>query len=1024
MVSINASVISVTHTVCASSAFIAALVVGYKLHFYKIVSNAHYSYPDEWFPSVSATIGDRYPERSIFQILIALTAFPRFLLLLTHYALNKSTVCFIIGVVRTVTCGGWVYITSTDDHDIHDIFMISYIVLTLPWDLLIIHYSPYKSYKKWAMSLFFGTLFPLVYWFIQHQVLIRPGAYSIYAYFEWALIILDISFDSLSYPDFKNLVINLKPTYDNGNWFFKFDLVGKTEGSEPLLYEEHVTVEKVTEDDSLVNPDETNTDDSLVNLDETNVDDSLDPDYLPIPEEEYGEEEEEESFMDESAKLLKSSDDEIKIMIQETEDVTFLLSPTDNAFRPPSQDSLIYILTNIFNSFMFWSVLTSLLCIVWYFPLWYMGISGYEASIMSVVSPILLYIPLVPVIIHQYGVLMASVIGISAYMIEIPESRLLTVALSTGIMAMNFAYTLKTISTQESTLYYSLTWMLGLVCSVILKMGFFSNNPIWPIMNEKNGGWNKTGLGFALFFSLITPYTNSIHYHRTGGLSFKPRFVTKLTTSFGFGALMFAIHQLLTDASTLVYWSWEGWNTTSQGPLTWPTSAVTCAVLILATVTSSRFFNKPLTPILLLTASSSVLCFKRITGWPNYVFGGLPYATSILWLVPTYFSKINSFKSIWVFVAAFFTYDLLVLAHVWTVAYAFVPYGWVLRERLEYVLAASTVLVAAGVFSVSGNVSKVSGKFMKKLYFIAVLLLGVTGMFTYQLRPTGVPQPYHPEEKLITAGIWTIHFGLDNDMWASEQRMIDLIREMELDVVGLLETDTQRITMGNRDLTNKMAHDLNMYADYGPGPNKHTWGCVLLSKFPIVNSTHFLLPSPVGELAPAIHATLKTYDEELVDVFVFHSGQEEDVEDRRLQSEALAELMGSTNRPTFLLSYLVTDPLKGNYNKYVSEQSGMYDIDPTDDDRWCEYILFKKLRRTGYARISRGTITDTELQVGKFQVLSGDQLEEYGDSLYENIRVDEVEEVEEGLRFPDLFYGEGVRGHRYHVFDEPRYYNL
>ena len=30
--------------------------------------------------------------------------------------------------------------------------------------------------------------------------------------------------------------------------------------------------------------------------------------------------------------------------------------------------------------------------------------------------------------------------------------------------------------------------------------------------------------------------------------------------------------------------------------------------------------------------------------------------------------------------------------------------------------------------------------------------------------------------------------------------------------------------------------------------------------------------------------------------------------------------------------------------------------------------------------------------------------------------------VAEGLRFPALFRGEGVRGHRYHVFDEPRYY--
>lgn len=53
------------------------------------------------------------------------------------------------------------------------------------------------------------------------------------------------------------------------------------------------------------------------------------------------------------------------------------------------------------------------------------------------------------------------------------------------------------------------------------------------------------------------------------------------------------------------------------------------------------------------------------------------------------------------------------------------------------------------------------------------------------------------------------------------------------------------------------------------------------------------------------------------------------------------------------------------------------------------------------------------LKVGKFVVGQPEAEEE--------IRISE-DMVPEGLRFPALFRGEGVRGHRYHVFDEPRYW--
>lgn len=934
----NAKYIAWAHTFFAYSAFLGALVVGCWLHYEKIVQNSSWGYPDEWFPLVSATIGDRYPERSVFQIFIALTSGPRFLLItfnfLRLYRENSwlPYIGFVSGIIRTFTCGGWVYITSTDDHDWHDIFMISYIVLTIPWTVIITKLSPPKSRVKMGRALtaitFFATLIPLVYWFIQHKVHDRPGAYSIYAYFEWALILLDVAFDSYSRLDFEDIEVQI---HGHG-----FNLV-----KAPVV-----------------------------------------PPSTP-----------------------KESIDEL-----------------DDEF------TVFEFLVNTTNSFMLWTVLTSLMLCVWYFPLWYMGLSGYEATVAVVfLAPIVILVPFVRSFFRKFPFIARSLtilLGLGAYKFDDPAERLLVVTGGTGFAIVAFITELWGLSSQPKKYNsYAVSFLLGLLASSVIKYACYSNNPFWPVMHEANGGYNNVGIFLGLFAALSTPSSlpkgPTVSTARSGG--------SIILGALGFGGYFFFVQLLLTDSSTLITWAWEGYPIRGPTPITG--ALINFAAISLGILASIKFHSNAFSGVFynVIVGGGSVGVLYLYKNWLGYA-GSTVFSFYLASLGPLIWQSIIGYNP-----SIFFTFSLLInivisLASIWIVAYAFVPGGYLLRERTDIILAAGFVCLLAGVLNYnlrnkSSHITRVNitGKHLiKQALAVLTFLLAASVAVLYKRYPTQPFKPYNESSGSFTAGIWCVHFGLDNDMWSSEIRMRDLIRDAEVDIIGLLESDTQRLIGGNRDFTQTIAEDLGMYVDYGPGPNQHTWGAALLSKFPIINSTHHLLPSPVGELAPAIHATLDIYGE-LVDVVVFHSGQEEDEEDRRLQSLELQRIMGDSHRPLVLLSYLVTVPLEGNYNTYVSERSGMYDIDSTDWDRWCEYILFRDLKKVAYARISRSSITDTELQVAKFKILTDEQKNAGDDFLYGNHFIDESE-VDENLRMPQKFRGDGVRDHRYHVFDEPRYF--
>ncbi|KAK3720608.1 Protein cwh43 [Vermiconidia calcicola] len=939
---IPGSYISWMHTAAAYAAFLGALVVGIALHYKKIVQNEHFGYPVEWFPSVSSTIGDRYPERAVFQVFIAICSGPRFFLVFLFYCLTNrpgSTLPKVVagvGVFRTLTCGGWTYVTSTDDHMRHDIFMVSYLVATIPWTLGCLALSPPNptaiKYRKYFASAFFATLVPSLYFFLQHKIHRVPGAYTIYAFFEWSLVLLDVGFDAVTAVDFKSFEVVIK------------DVKGMARGGK------------------------------------TRVADAV---------------------------LEKEKNKPVGQIF-------------DAGFSWPEMADAS---ADVYMGFTFWSILTSLGVSVWYFPLWYMGLSGYEVVIMASVSPCLLGIaPLRRWVIRNLSLMQATtILGLLAYLVHSPEGRLGSVSLAVFLSCLTTTASWFAARGNPTKLEARISaWSIGLIASSIAKFACQTNNPVWPIMHAENGGWNKTGI--VLFVVAMARIWQRSPGNNAGSQSSeKPKGPSALA-ALGLAGLFFALHSLLSDSSTMILWVWDGYPV--RGPIAVPHGAWTIFAMGAGLLLGLFYPNVARTWTAFGVGSVGAAVVTSFHHWFGY-YGALTLTVYLMAITPVLISNAVRFAPGRTFFLAFFMYNFMVLFHVWVVAYAFVPGGPLVREHTDWVMATMMILIGCGVFSTlqnSGSPPKQksfqpapnpAARKQRSYYIYVLLLLQLLSASVAFVRfPSYNYQPYHKDSKTITAGIWTIHFSIDNDMWSSERRMGNLIREAELDLIGLLESDNQRIIMGMRDSTQYLAEELGMWADYGPGPNKHTWGAALLSKFPIVNSTHHLLPSPVGELAPAIHAVIDAHGV-LTDVFVFHSGQEEDPEDRRLQSEYMADLMGRSTRPSILLSYLVTETGKGNYNNYVSQKSGMKDIDPSDwEDRWCEYILYKNMKRTGYARISRSTITDTELQIGKFAV---DQPEGGNDLIPED-------QVHPDMRFPALFRGEGVRGHAYHVFNEPRYY--
>ena len=151
-------------------------------------------------------------------------------------------------------------------------------------------------------------------------------------------------------------------------------------------------------------------------------------------------------------------------------------------------------------------------------------------------------------------------------------------------------------------------------------------------------------------------------------------------------------------------------------------------------------------------------------------------------------SALPSVLAVGINTAAIITYIGLELLQFATVAFAFIPGGWVMRERSWAVGIIASLLAAIGSRrAYPGRASLVLSRTFVKSFLLAAsaaLLFRAAQDRFFKFRSPAFPPLHDPTGKL-RVGIWAIHFGMDSSLYSNHQRIANVIASMQLDAIGI-----------------------------------------------------------------------------------------------------------------------------------------------------------------------------------------------------------------------------------------------
>ncbi len=441
-------------------------------------------------------------------------------------------------------------------------------------------------------------------------------------------------------------------------------------------------------------------------------------------------------------------------------------------------------------------------------------------------------------------------------------------------------------------------FLLGLLVSLLLKMAWFSRSILWY-------SWWTVLIGIILL-----SFSSYIVQVFRGELIAHVEKVSKTSPwllGINFGLLLFITHWLFSGYGVIP--RWENLNPEKHGIL-----VIVClglGIISIAFLNNSNekseiiHFSKYINNSTVLISFSVILLLAGAVFSYNYGIMGEIGGLIIAFLLPIlWFYTINMFdyfsygKSVFLGITV---YILMAVFSIFTVVFDYVPGGYIFRGAEEILLMISLLVLTVFLgflmdkIKITQDNEKNNGLKRFVLVFLIFILIFTPVVFTG--RTLLVSKNNASINGPIIALQYNIQQGFDAKGNINFEEVAEVIRNIHATIVGLQETETMRISTGNKDIAWWLGETLKMYVFEGPSPKDSTFGNAILSLYPFISTEAIILPSR-GEYAVLLVAKV-IVNGTVINVLSAHFGGYED--DRQAQAEKTAEIIKSLNGPIILL---------------------------------------------------------------------------------------------------------------------------